>query len=115
MHRDDELRLQELARISRFARRHGEQIADRQHHQLRRIQLANDLHVAEHIRITCVIDLDAALQFHDITTRFAAVYDLPVVLDPARVVRMNHGDTNALNHLRSTLIHRQNLFRAFFL
>jgi len=48
-------------------------IADGQHRNLGSIQIANDRHVAKHIRITRVVDLHAVAEFDYIAASFATV------------------------------------------
>ena len=76
MHGDDRFRLQQFAGVGGFARAHGVVIADRQHGNLRRIELADDRHVAEHVGVAGVVDLHAVGEFDHVAAGFAAVNDL---------------------------------------
>ena len=45
-------------------------VANRQHHNLRRIKVANDRHIAEHIRIASVINLHSVRKFDNKAASF---------------------------------------------
>src|SRR5207237_9632513 len=47
MHGNHKFRLQQFAGICRLARRHGEKVADGEHHQLRCVELVDNSHIAE--------------------------------------------------------------------
>ncbi len=94
MHGDDHLRFQQTAGVGGLTRPHGENIANGQHHQVRLIQLMDDVHVAENVGVAGMVDLHSILKLDDVPAGLAAVDDLPVVFDSARVVGMDHGHTD---------------------
>src|SRR6185369_12728123 len=57
MHWDDSFRLEQFTRIRGLAWRHRVMVANRDHGNLWRVELANDVHVAEDIGVSSVIDL----------------------------------------------------------
>ncbi len=115
MHGNDCFGFEQLASIRRLARAHGEVIADRQHDNLRRIELPDDGHISKNIYIAGVVNLDSIFKFNNVPTRFATVNQLIAVLNAARVVGMHHGDFDISDSLCATLVHHQRLFGAFFL
>ena len=107
--------LQQIAGIGGFARRHGVVVADRNHDNLRRIQIANDGHVAEHIGIAGVVNLHAVGEFNHVATSLAAVNDLIAIRDSAGVVGVHHGDFDVADCLSAAFVHLRDLLYAFLL
>jgi hypothetical protein len=115
MHGDNGFRLEQIAGVGGLARPHGEVIADRQHDDLRSVELSDDGHVSENVRVSGVVDLDAVFELDHITAGFAALDNLIAILDATGMVGVHHGDSNVANLLRATLIHRGDFLGAFFL
>src|ERR1700687_717732 len=115
VHGDDSFRLQQFTGIGGFTRRHGEKVANGQHGDLRRIEIADDGHIAEDVGIARVVELDSVRELEHIPARFAAIDDLVAILYSAGMHRVNHGDLHTRDGLRAALVHGCNLFDAFFL
>src|SRR5580765_3786417 len=115
MHGDDGFGFEKFAGIGRFTRRHGEKIADRQHSDFRRIEIANDGHIAEDVRVAGVVNLHTIRELKHVAASFAAVDDLVAILDTAGMDSMHHGDFHADDRLRAALVHGGNLLHAFAL
>ena len=114
VHGDNCFRLQQFAGIGGFARRHGEMVADRQHGNLRRVELANDGHVAKDIGVAGVVNLDSVGELEHVAAGFAAIDDLVAILNAAGVNRVNHGDLHIADGLRAALVHGRDLLHALF-
>ena len=115
MHRDDRLGFEQPASIGSLSRRHGVVIADRQHGDLRRIELADDLHIAENIGVAGVVDSHSVLELHHEATSFAAVDHLIAVGNPAGVFGVDHGHAQVANLVGASFIHAGNLLDTLFL
>src|SRR5215469_3127381 len=59
---------------------------------VRLVKFADDLHVAEHGRVTRVVEFQPAGKLHNEPGRFTDIDGSAVVFDTARVIRVNHGD-----------------------
>ena len=112
MHGDDRLRLQQVAGVGGFARRHGVVVANRNHGNLRRIEIANDRHVAKHVGVAGVVDLHAVGELDHVATGLAAVDDLVAIRNAARVVGVHHGDFDVADGLSAALVHLRDLLYA---
>ncbi len=85
MHRDHELRLEELARrIRGVLRVHDEVAADRHQDQIGLVVAADQAHVAEQAGVAHVIDLEVVLELDDEAGRLAA--EMALVLAGRRVL-----------------------------
>src|SRR3954469_20270573 len=115
MHRDNEFRLQQLACIGGFSWGHREEISDWQHYHFRRIEFTDDVHVAKHVGVAGMVNLEAAFKFYYVSTSFSAVDHLAIILDPAGMVGVDHCYAHTLNRLRTTFVHRKCLLCPFFL
>jgi hypothetical protein len=115
VHGDHRFRLEQVAGVGRFARPHGEVIADGQHDDLGRVKLADDRHVSEHVRVAGVINLNAVLELDHVPAGFAAVNNLVAILDAAGVIGMHHGDFDVADLLRAALVHHGGSLGALFL
>src|SRR5258708_3064845 len=62
-----------------------------------------------------MINLQSALELNHIPPPFPPITNLVAILDSARMIGVNHGYANPFHCLRSALVHRLNLFGAFFL
>src|SRR5271169_4409873 len=92
VHRNYDFRLEQSTGVSGFARAHGEDVAHGQTGDIRRVELADDGHVPEYIRIASVVELHSVREGEHVSASFAAVDDLSVVLDAAAMVGVDHGD-----------------------
>src|SRR5664279_990074 len=90
-------------------------VANREHHNPRRVQVPDDCHIAEDIRVARVVELYAIRKLQYIATSFATVDDLIAVLNAAGMDRMHHGDVDAGNGLGSALVHGRNPLDSLFL
>ena len=88
-------------------------VTDRNHGNLRRIQIANDGHVAEHIGIAGVVDLHAVGELDHIATSLAAVNDLVAIRNSTRVVGVHHGDFDVTDSLSAAFVHFRDLLYTF--
>ena len=113
MHGDDRLRLQQIAGVCGFARPHGVVVADGQHGNLGRIEVANDGHVTEHIGIAGVVDLHSVGKLDHVAAGLAAVNDLVAVGNSAGVVGVHHGDLDVADGLGAAFVHLRDLLDAF--
>ena len=114
MHGNDGFRFQQVAGISGLTRTHGVVITDGQHSNSRRIEVANDCHVAKDVGVAGMIYLDAVFKFDHVAARFSAVNQCVTVLNSARMIGVDHGDFDVLDLLRSTFVHFRCFFHPFF-
>src|SRR6185437_6491291 len=91
MHGNHSLGLEQLAGVGGFTRTHGKHVPYGQHRQVRLIELVNNVHVAKHIGVSCVINLESVSEVDHIAARLAPINNLAVILDPTGVVCMHHG------------------------
>ncbi len=84
MHRDYDLRLEQLNRLGGVSRSHGEIITDRQQRYVDFVHLANQLHIHKQTSVAGVVDRFAA-HFQDDSGRIAAV--VGVVFQGGTVMR----------------------------
>lgn len=112
VHRDDDLRAQKLARVGGFVGTHGEDVADGDHGDLRRVELVDDVHVTEDVGVTGVVNLHASGGLEHVSASFAAVDHLTVVFDSAGVVGVDHGDANIGDRGRAAFVHREDVLCA---
>ena len=75
----------------------------------------DDAHVAEHVGIAGVVNLQAIRELDYIPAGFATIDELFAILDAARVVSMHHGDFHIGHGLGSTFVHRRNPLCALLL
>ena len=115
VHGDYGFGLQEFAGVGRLARRHGEMVADGQHDNFGRVEIADDGHVAEDVGVAGVVELDSVGELEHVAARLAAVDDLVAILYAAGVDGVDHGDFRVGDGLRAALIHGRDLFDTFFL
>src|SRR5215471_5258122 len=113
MHGNHHPWLQQPTSIRGFARPHGKHVSDWEHGHVRAIELVDDLHVAENVRVSGMIDLDSVLELNHIPAWLAAVNDLAVVFDAAGVVGMDHRHGDVAYLLRAPFVHGHDLLRAF--
>ena len=71
--RDDVLHAEQLHGQRRRRRVHREVPTDRQHGEIRVVQVADQRHVAEDLRVAGVIDAVAILELHDEARRIAEI------------------------------------------
>src|SRR4051794_17496182 len=64
MHGNDRLGTQQSARVGSLTRAHGVVVADGDHGDVRLVELANDVHVAEDVGVTGVVDLHVVLKMN---------------------------------------------------
>ena len=105
VHGDDSFRLQQVAGIRGFARPHRVVIADRQQGEVGCVELADNPHIAEHIGIPGMINLQPGGKFDHVATGFPAINQLVAVLNAAGVIGMDHGDFDVIQGLRAALVH----------
>ncbi len=115
VHGDYGFGLEEFAGIGGLARRHGEMVADGQHDDFGRVEIADDSHVAEDVGVAGVVELDSVGELEHVAAGFAAVDDLVAILNAAGVDGVDHGDLHVGDGLRAALIHGRDLFDTFFL
>ena len=115
MHGNDDSRFQEIAGVGGLARAHREVIADGQHYDFGRVELADDPHIAEDVCVSGMIDLQAIVEFDDVAAGLAAVDYLVAILNAAGVIGVHHGDFDVANLLRAAFVHHGGLPGAFFL
>src|ERR1019366_4250920 len=88
-------------------------IADGQHRDLGRIEIVDDLHIAEHGGVAGVIEPHSAGQLENIAAGLAAVHDAAiVVLNAAGVHGVRHCNLDAGDGLRPALVHGGDLLGA---
>src|SRR5947209_8143355 len=70
------------------------------------------MHISENVGVTGVVYFYAILELDHVPAAFAAIDDLTVIFNAAGMVGMDHGHINIPTLLRTTFIHRHDLFGA---
>ena len=114
--RDDLLHAEQLGGLGRLEGPHRVEVADREHRRVRRVELADQGHVAEHARVAGDVDLEPVLERDNESGRLAHVDDRAVLLAEARrVVGVGHRHAQALGLGRSALVHPDAVLEALHL
>ena len=92
VHGDDVLHAEKADGVRSFARAHGEEIADGKHGELRFVEFADELHVAEEGGVSRVIESDAAGKANDVAAGFAGLDADTVVVERTGMKGVGHGE-----------------------
>src|SRR5579871_4483887 len=112
VHGNDHLRLEEFDGIGRFARGHGEVIANGQQNGAGVIEFADQRHIAKYACVTGMVEDFAVFQFNYIASGDAAIDDGIAVVDAAAMVGVNHSYADAIDVLRAADVHAGAVFHA---
>src|ERR1700730_9088103 len=80
----------------------GVEVANREEPALRMVQLADQGHVAEHVRVPREVDLEAVLELDDEAHRLTAV---AAVGQRRAVLGVDHGEGDPVDHLGTARVH----------
>ena len=95
------------------ARAHREVAADWQEGDVRAMQLADERHIPEHVRVSCEVDAPSVLQLEHEPDRLAQVERHLLVRSPVPggMVGVDHSDPDAPGGDGATLVHPDDLGR----
>src|SRR5215469_18015858 len=115
MHGNHCLWLEQPASISSLFGTHGEKIANWQQGEIRPVEVTDDLHVAEDIGVSGVVNFEPVIKGDHVATGFAAIDNLLAILDSAGMIGLDHCHLHIAHLLSSALVHGRNFFYALLL